>query len=114
MDDMINNGMDIPKWITTGKTILFQKDRGKGKVVDNYWSISNFPLMLKLMTGIIANNVCEYLEMFNLLPLEQNGCRRNSRGKKDQLLIEKWCWMIVRRDKLMWDWYGLITRKFMI
>ena len=29
MDDMINNGMDIPKWMTTGKTILFQKDLGK-------------------------------------------------------------------------------------
>ena len=25
MDDMINNGMDIQKWMTTGKTILCQK-----------------------------------------------------------------------------------------
>ena len=29
MDDVINNGMDIPKWMTTGKTILCQKDPGK-------------------------------------------------------------------------------------
>ena len=27
--------------------------------------------------------------MYNLLPVEQKGCRRNSRGTKDQLLIDK-------------------------
>ena len=27
--------------------------------------------------------------MNNLLPVEQKGCRRNSRGTKDQLLIDK-------------------------
>ena len=41
------------------------------------------------MTGIIANSVYEYLEMYNLLPVEQKRCRRNGRGTKDQLLIDK-------------------------
>ena len=41
------------------------------------------------MTGIVANSVYKYLEMYNLLPVEQKGCRRNSRGTKDQLLIDK-------------------------
>ena len=41
------------------------------------------------MTGIIANSVYEYLEMYNLLPVEQKGCRRNRRGANDQLSIEK-------------------------
>ena len=89
MDVMINNGMDILKWMTTGKTILCQKDPGKGNTVDNYRSISCLPFMWKLMTRIIANSVYEYLEMYNLLPVEQKGCRRNSRGTKDQLLIDK-------------------------
>ena len=75
--------------MTTGKTILCQKDPGKGNAVDNYRPISCLPLMWKLMTGIIANSVYEYLEMNNLLPVEQKGCRRNSRGTKDQLLIDK-------------------------
>ena len=74
--------------MTTGKTILCQKDPGKGNAVDNYRPISCLPLMWKLMTGIIANSVYEYLEMYNLLPVEQKGCRRNSRGTKDQLLID--------------------------
>ena len=89
MDGMINNGMDIPKWMTTGKTILCQKDSGKGNAVDNYRPVSCLPLMWKLVTLIIANSVYEYLEMYNLLPVEQKGCRRNSRGTKDQLLIDK-------------------------
>ena len=49
---MISNWMDIPKWMTTGKTILCQKDPDKGNAVDNYRSISCLPLMWKLMTGI--------------------------------------------------------------
>ena len=52
-----------------GKTILCQKDLGKGKAVDNYQSISSFPLMWKLMTGIIANSLYEYLAMYDLLPV---------------------------------------------
>ena len=45
MDDMISNAMDIPKWITTGKTILCQKDPGKGIIVDDYRPISCLLLM---------------------------------------------------------------------
>ena len=41
------------------------------------------------MTGIIANSVYKYLEMYNLLPVEQKGCRRNRRGINDQFLIDK-------------------------
>ena len=41
------------------------------------------------MTGIVPNSVYKYLEMYNLLPVEQKGCRRNSRGTKDQLLMDK-------------------------
>ena len=41
------------------------------------------------MTGIIADNVFEYIEIYNLLPVEQKGCRRNSRKTKDQLLVDK-------------------------
>ena len=89
MDDMIKNRMDIPRWMATGKTILYQTDLAKGKLVDNYQPVSGLPLMWKLMTGIIGNSVYEYLETYNFLPVEQEGSRRNSRGAKDQLLIDK-------------------------
>ena len=86
---MINNRMDIPKWITTGKIILCEKDPDKGNVVDNYQSISCFPLIWKLMTGITAYSVCDYPVMYNLFPVEQKECRRRSHETKYQLLIDK-------------------------
>ena len=54
MDDAINNGMDIPKWMITGKAILCQKNSGKGNAVDNYQPILCLPIMCKLMTVIVA------------------------------------------------------------
>ena len=75
--------------MTTRKTILFQKDPGKGNPVDNYQPISCLPLIWKLITGMIPNSIYEYVEIYNLLPVEQKGCRKNSRETKDQLLIDK-------------------------
>ena len=39
------------------------------------------------MTGVIAEVMYKHLE--GILPEEQKGCRRRSRGNKDQLLIDK-------------------------
>ena len=89
MDDIINSRMNIPKWMTTGKTILCQKDPTKGNAVDNYRPILCLPFMWKLMIGIIANSVYEYLQVYKLIPVEQKGCRRNIQGTKYQLLIDK-------------------------
>ncbi|XP_063592543.1 uncharacterized protein LOC134769733 [Penaeus indicus] len=89
LNDMINNEVEIPKWMTTGKTVLCQKDPGKGNAVDNYRPISCLPLMWKLMTGIISNVLYDFLEDADKLPNEQKGCRGRSRGTKDQLLIDK-------------------------
>ena len=45
--------------------------------------------MLKLLTGMIAEETYKYLDHRKLLPDEQKGCRRGSRGTKDHLLIDK-------------------------
>ena len=68
--------------MTTRKTILCQKDPGEGNAVVNYQPSSCFPLMWRLMTGIIANSVYEYLDIYNLLPVEQKECKRSSQGTK--------------------------------
>ena len=41
------------------------------------------------MTGVIAESIYGILESNNILPNEQKGCKRESRGTKDQLLIDK-------------------------
>ena len=41
------------------------------------------------MTGIISDWTHTFLEENEMLPTEQKGCRRKSRGTKDELLIDK-------------------------
>ena len=45
--------------------------------------------MWKLFTAVISDAIYDHLERSQLLPEEQKGCRKNSRGTKDQLLIDK-------------------------
>ena len=52
--------------------------------------------MWKLFTGIMGDELYKHLEEDNLLTDEQKGCRRNSRGTKGQLLIDK---MVIRNCK---------------
>ena len=89
MNVMIVNGSEIPRWMTTSNTVLCQKDPNKGRAVDNYRPISCLPLMWKLMTGIISTAMYNYLDSNDKFPIEQKGCRKESRGTKDQLLIDK-------------------------
>ena len=55
----------------------------------NFRLITCLPLIWKLLTGILAEELYEHLEKTNSLPWEQKGCRKGSRGTKDQLLIDK-------------------------
>ena len=41
------------------------------------------------MTGIISEHLYRFLEKEKILPEEQKGCKRNGRGIKDQLLLDK-------------------------
>ena len=45
--------------------------------------------MWKLLRGVIAEETYDYSEQEKLLPEEQKGCRRESRGAKDQSFIGK-------------------------
>ena len=79
----------VPEWMTLGRTVLIQKDIRKGRVAGNYRPITCLPLMWKLLSGILGEKMYEHLSTNMLLPDEQKGCRRKSRGTKDQLLIDK-------------------------
>ena len=41
------------------------------------------------MTGTIAESIYNFLDVNDNLPVEQKGCKKESRGTKDQLLIDK-------------------------
>ena len=82
--------------MTKGRTVLIIKDKEIGRVATNFRPITCLSLMWKLLTGIMSDEIYQHLESKRLLPSEQKGCRRNSRGTKDQLLIDK---MIIRNCK---------------
>ena len=89
MNNILMGDDNLPAWMTHGRTVLCQKDVRKGNVVENYRPITCLPLMWKLLTGMIAEEMYNYLEQEKLLPDEQKGCKRGSRGTKHQLLIDK-------------------------
>ena len=79
----------IPEWMTTGRTYLLLKDHAKGPNPGNYRPITCLPAMWKLFTGLISDSIYQHLESQKLLPSEQKGCKKNSRGCKEQLMIDK-------------------------
>ena len=45
--------------------------------------------MWKLLTGVIANQIYAHLDHEKLLPEEQKGCRKGSRGTNDLLYFDR-------------------------
>ena len=64
-------------------------DPAKGSAADNYRSIFCLPLMWKLMTGMLVEEMHSQLEREGVLLSEQKRCRKGSHGTKDKLLIDK-------------------------
>ena len=53
---------------------MLQKDKRKGNVASNYRPTTSLPLMWKLLTGVIADQIYAHLDQKKLLPEEQKGC----------------------------------------
>ena len=89
LQECVSSGA-VPTWMTEGWTVLIMKDRSKGTVVGNYRPIACLPLIMwKLLTSIYSETIYGHLNCQELLQNEQKGCRTNSRGTKDQLVIDK-------------------------
>ena len=74
---------EAPDWMKTGHNVLLLKGKSKGIKVSNYRPITCLPLMWKLLTVIVADEVQNHLGEDDILPEEQKSCHRNSRGTKD-------------------------------
>ena len=79
----------VPSSLTSGRTSLLQKDKSKDDVASNYRPMTCLPLMWKLLTGVIADQIYAHLDQEKLLPEEQKGCRKGSRGINDLLYIDR-------------------------
>ena len=65
------------------------KDKSKGNVASNYRPKTSLPLMWKLLTGVIADQICAHLDQEKLSPEEKKGCRKGSTGTNDLLYIDR-------------------------
>ena len=73
MNEIINGRALIPLWVTTGRTVLCQKDPRNGNAVDNYRPISCLPIMWKQVTGIMAETLTRYLKKVIFYPWNGKG-----------------------------------------
>ena len=88
---------EVLAWMTTSRQVLIEKDKSKGTEASNYRSITRLPLMWKLLTRVLADEIHEFLESNNILQEEQKGCTKNSRGTHDSLFIDR---MVMMEAKL--------------
>ena len=52
----------VPAWLTTGRTVLIVKNKKLGSITTNFRPITCLPLIWKLLTGILADELYQHLE----------------------------------------------------
>ena len=67
----------VPSCLTRGRTSLLQKNKSKGNVASNYRAITCLPLMWRLMTGVVADQIYVHIDQQKVLPEEQKEFQRN-------------------------------------
>ena len=77
-----------PEWLTEGTTYLLPKSQ-ETQNSKNYRPITCLTTTYKILTSIITERMYTFLEENLILPQEEKGCKENSYGCKDQLLINK-------------------------
>ena len=89
---------EVSEWLTEGTTYLLPKSEAT-KHPKNYRPITCLSTTYKILTSILTERMYSFLERNSILPQEQKGCRRNSYGCKDQLLINKMILEHYRKSK---------------
>ena len=71
--------------MTKGKTTLIQKDPSKITAPKNYGPITCLPMMWKILTEQIREEIYYSLTSRGLFPEEQKGCHKGSKGTAELL-----------------------------
>ena len=79
----------VPEWMTKGKTTLIQKDPLKKPPPNNYRPIICLPMMWKILTAQIREEIYYSLTSRRLFPKEQKGCYKWSRDTGELLYTDQ-------------------------
>ena len=66
----------VPDWMAEGNTTLIQKDPSKGSAPNNYRPITCLPMMWKMLTAQIREEIYYSLTSYGLFPDQQRGCSK--------------------------------------
>ena len=80
----------VPEWMTKGRTTLVQKDPNKGTAPNSYRPITSLPMMWKILTAQIREEIFYSLTSRGLFPDEQKGCCKGYRGTAELLYIDQY------------------------
>ena len=87
-NQVITDPSKAPAWLTGGHTTLIHK-KGPTEEATNYRPITCLPTYYKLLTLFLTDKIYSHVTTNLILPFEQKGCRKNARGCKDQLLLDR-------------------------
>ena len=79
----------VPEWITNGRTTLIQKDPNKGTAQNNYRPRTCLPMMRKIFTAQIREEIYNSLTSRGLFPDEQKGGCTGCRGTAELFYIDQ-------------------------
>lgn len=77
----------MPQFLTQGNTYIKPKNQETQNPA-NYRPITCLPTLYKIITAIITQKIDKHLTQHNILAEEQKGCRKNSKGCKEQVVID--------------------------
>ncbi|XP_075170249.1 uncharacterized protein LOC142242567 [Haematobia irritans] len=86
-NNMITNPQQITQEMCAGITYLKPKVE-QPTTASQYRPITCLNTIYKIFTSCIAAKISEYCENNNIIAEEQKGCRQNTKGCKDQLIID--------------------------
>lgn len=87
INQILNNPANTPDFITQGITYMKAKTEDTSKP-QNFRPITCLNTIYKIITSLITNKINIHVEDNELLTEEQKGCRRNTQGCKEQLIID--------------------------
>ena len=79
----------VPEWMTKGRTTSIKKGPSRGTATNNYRPITCLPMMWKILTAQIREEIYYSLTSRRLFPGEQKGCCKGSRGRAELLYIDQ-------------------------
>lgn len=84
---VLRNPQQLPDFITKGVTYLLPKDHDTANPA-KYRPITCLSSLYKVLSSVITRKVQEHCDAYLVMTEEQKGCRKNTQGCKDQVIID--------------------------